>query len=394
METPDAAALDDDEGILPMKAWTFQDHRAKLKLGSKAAWSVGWLTPEGKRRSKRIGSKSMAGKYAQKLGGQLSAGIYQDESRKSWVAFREEYETKIMARMEPGTRQSTRYALNHFERIVEPVKLQAIKTQRIDEFVAKRRMERGSKGGSTVSPATVNKELRHLKAVLRVAHDWGYLPTVPKVRMLKEPKKLPRYVTPEHFAAMYEACDTATMPKGLPYLAADWWRAMLTFIYMTGWRIREPLYLRREDLDLDAGTAITRHGDNKGKRDDLVPLHPIVVDHLRKLVSFDSLVFPWYHNERSLWSEFAKIQQAADIHLDCRDDHEHTAACHLYGFHDLRRAFATVNAETMSPDALQTLMRHKSYSTTQRYVNLARQINRAVEGLYVPPVLRQPRKAN
>ena len=32
---------------LLMKAWTFQDHRAKLKLGSKAAWSVGWLTPEG-----------------------------------------------------------------------------------------------------------------------------------------------------------------------------------------------------------------------------------------------------------------------------------------------------------------------------------------------------------
>ena len=34
---------------------------------------------------------------------------------------------------------------------------------------------------STVSPATINKELRHLKAVLRKAHEWGYLPKMPEV---------------------------------------------------------------------------------------------------------------------------------------------------------------------------------------------------------------------
>ncbi len=44
----------------------------------------------------------------------------------------------------------------------------------------------------------------------------------------------------------------------------------------------------------------------------------------------------------------------------------------------------------MTADALQSLMRHKSYSTTQRYINLANQVNRAVEGLHVPEVLRTP----
>ena len=59
--------------------------------------------------------------------------------------------------------------------------------------------------------------------------------------MMKEPYKLATFVTPEHFAAMYEAADVARMPKGLPYPTPDWWRALFTFNYMTGWRVGEPL---------------------------------------------------------------------------------------------------------------------------------------------------------
>ncbi len=59
--------------------------------------------------------------------------------------------------------------------------------------------------------------------------------------MLKEPEKLIRYVTPGHFAKIYGACDAARWPAGFDYSAADWWRALLTFLYMTGWRIGEPL---------------------------------------------------------------------------------------------------------------------------------------------------------
>ena len=39
-----------------------------------------------------------------------------------------------------------------------------------------------------------------------------------------------------------------------------------------------------------------------------------------------------------------------------------------YNFHDFRRAFATMNCESFTGDALQRLMRHKDYSTTQRNV--------------------------
>ncbi len=158
--------------------------------------------------------------------------------------------------------------------------------------------------------------------------------------------------------------------------------------WSVGWIDPEPLALRRDDLDLEAATAITRETDNKGRRGEIIPLHPVVIDHLRKLKSFDTLVFPWPHNRRGLWDEFHRIQKAAGIHLACHRKHEHTIGCHCYGFHDLRRAFATVNAESMTADSLQRLMRHKDYSTTQRYINMAKQLHRAVENLHVPDVLR------
>ena len=68
------------------------------------------------------------------------------------------------------------------------------------------------------------------------------------------------------------------------YSAADWWRAFLVYLYMTGWRMNEPLALGWDDVSLDKAAAITWHEDNKGKRDELAPLHSVVVEHLRKLV--------------------------------------------------------------------------------------------------------------
>lgn len=101
------------------------------------------------------------------------------------------------------------------------------------------------------------------------------------------------------------------------------------------------------------------------------------------------MAFPWCHDRRTLDVPFRKIQEAAKIRLPCHEQHECTDGCHVYGFHDLRRAFATVNAESMTGDALQRLMRHKSYATTQRYMNMAGQVKKAVENLHVPEVLRK-----
>ena len=57
-----------------------------------------------------------------------------------------------------------------------------------------------------------------------------------------------------------------------------------------------------------------------------------------------------------------------------------------YGFHDLRRGFATVNAASMNLFELQGLMQHKSLETTRGYVNMAAGLNRSVGNLFVPAI--------
>ena len=98
---------------------------------------------------------------------------------------------------------------------------------------------------------------------------------------------------------MYDACDTLTRPEGRRY-PADWWKALLCFAYMTGWRVGEILDLRRDDVDLEVGVAIVDANSTKGRREARVELHPIVVDHLRAIVEFQPFVFDWPHHERTL----------------------------------------------------------------------------------------------
>ena len=153
---------------------------------------------------------------------------------------------------------------------------------------------------------------------------------------------------------------------------------------MTGWRIGQTLKLRSADIDFNAATALTRADSNKGRRDQLIPLHPLAIKHLRPLAaSFDSRVFPWNHDNRTLWTEFGRIQEAATL-ADGSPMPKRGKEGRWYGFHDLRRGFATANAASMNLFELQSLMQHKSLTTTQGYVSMAGQLNKAVQRLFVP----------
>lgn len=166
---------------------------------------------------------------------------------------------------------------------------------------------------------------------------------------------------------------------------------MFAFAIATGWRKEEILSLRRNDIDLATGAIITRAADNKGSRDDADYLPDAVLAVVKGVVGFAPEVFQWPHGERALWDEFHRIQKAAGIDLPCPDASRHTCtdSCHRYGFHALRRGYATLNADTMSAPVLQKKMRHKSFTTTQRYIGLADKMKKATEKVYVPEFLRK-----
>src|SRR5690242_1823631 len=104
-----------------MNAWLFQDYRQLQKLGDKCPWSVGWRDPEGNRRSKKIGSHSLAEKFRRKVEGQLAAGTYETPAKKNWADFRKEFEQRGMPGTTESTKRLTAFTLDHFERLVKPV---------------------------------------------------------------------------------------------------------------------------------------------------------------------------------------------------------------------------------------------------------------------------------
>jgi integrase len=352
-----------------MRAWVYQREQS---------WYVGWRDPNGRRCGKSCGrgklGKCLAAKERNRIHAELVTGIYGSNQNKTWAEFRTDYVEKTVKLKARATQIEIVSTFDTFERIVAPKKMAAITTAVIDKFKAARSGEKSKRTlGETVSPATINKELRHVKAALRKARKWEYLDKEPEFEMLRELLEEPTYIDPEQFVKLYLVCDKARIPLGLAYRASDWWRGLIITAYMTGWRIGQLLALQRDDIDLEAAEAKSRALAGKGKRDKRKPLHPVIVSHLRRMPGFTAEIFPWPHHRRTLDKEF---------HFLCR-----TADLPEFGFHDLRRGFATMNAERMTADALQEWMEHKSYLTTKRYVAVARQIRQVIPNLFVPDLI-------
>jgi integrase len=389
-----------------MAAWIKQIASQVAKHGAKkASWYCEWDEPDGSRRIKSCGpgtkGKHLAQDKADRINSQLTLGTYESDKaeRTTWGDFYKRYNDKLTddsksGKLRAGSVREIRVSLKHFARILnlDDRPMCYITTERVDSFGTDRRKEKGKNPGSKISPATLNKDLRHIKAALSQAKEWKFLDEMPKVEFDGEPEKLPTYIDEDDFAKIYAACDKATTPD-CPAGPAAWWRALLVFCQMTGWRIGETLALRWDDVDLDKAQAVTRAAFNKGKRDEIASLHPIVIEHLKPLRAFHDHVFAWPECPEYLYDEFARIQDEAGIKIECPNKHfpwhgECTDCCTRYSFHDERRAFATNNALNMNREALQKLMRHKSPETTAKYINMAKQLNPAVQALHVPAVLK------
>lgn len=368
-------------GLHVSRAWLYQRPEQVQALGGSAPWYVGWIDPDKKRHGKSCGpgsdGKRNAHRLKRKIEAELITGTYGTRSNATWAEFRAEYEAKHAAGLAEKTRENIEDTFDHFERLVKPGKVSAIRTHVIDQFRALRRKDRGKQSGATVAASTVNKDLRILKAALRKARRWGYLQEVPDFDFEREVKRLAEHLPPDHFALLYRACTHAKRPVGQAYPPAEWWRGLLVTIYLTGWRIGAVLKLARADVDLAAGVAFVRGCDTKGKRDQRVPLHPVVADHLRRLPGFSAELFPWPHATcKTLRNE---------LHRLCR-----LAGIPKYGFHSLKKAFCTLNASRLEPSMLQFLAQHASFETTRAYyINPQSQAQEAVGKLFVPDVLKQ-----
>lgn len=338
-------------------------------------WRVFWRPDPSnpkKQRTKKFKLKRDAVAYANKMDREIAQGLHTDLKAATWVDFRKRYEEDVVSLLSPGTQVSYRSHLEHFERICRPQTMSDIDTAMLDKYKAKRRNEKGKRGNSKVSPATVNAELRSLRAAITKAKKWKLIRELPDFELLREVDRLPRVLLEEHFLAIYKATTIATFPHKVACTPTEWWRGFLTFIYCTGWRISEPLSVLRRDIDLDQGIAITR--ENKGKAEEVVQLADPVIRDLMPLMQGEWYpeLFPWPNGSRTIYAEWHRIQDRAGIHLECTrpEKHDCNTECYHYTFHDIRRTFATRTGATLSRDELQTVMRHKAAQTTDGYINM------------------------
>ncbi len=127
-----------------------------------------------------------------------------------------------------------------------------------------------------VSPATENRQIHTpISAVLKHAHKRG-LCELRHIERPRQPKGRVRWLAPAEADRLIAACS--------PHM-----RPLVIFLFYTGARLSEALYLAWRQVDLDAQQV--RFLDTKNGEDRGVPLHPRVLAVLAKLPHREGAVF-------------------------------------------------------------------------------------------------------
>jgi integrase len=138
---------------------------------------------------------------------------------------------------------------------------------------------KGKAGGKpkTVSPATINKEVRILRAIEQFVYDefsdqLGLM--VPRrLRKLKEPKRKPEAYPVEAITQVLQSASRETgQIAGVP--AGKWWVSQLAAFYDTGLRRKALLSSTWADLDVDRRFLRVAAEEQKDDEEQYKELHP------------------------------------------------------------------------------------------------------------------------
>lgn len=208
------------------------------------------------------------------------------------------------------------------------------------------------------SDATINRALDVLRKALRIAGKHAdpvtglsVLPVPPTIPVLKEAKRLPTPVPIE---------DVARILAELQPQAAD----AVALGALTGMRKGEMLRLKVTDFREAEGGIRIRGDETKGRRDEWIPLGAEALAVVKRRAGEA-------RGLNSIWLFPSPISPAEPL-KDYRT--AWLAACRRAGvqhhrIHDLKATFVTTALKaTNDPRLVQNLARHKSYSTTERYL--------------------------
>lgn len=176
---------------------------------------------------------------------------------------------------------------------------------------------------------------------------------VEQIPFAKKPRVLPCVLSVEEVGAVLRAVRNVKH------------RAVLMTIYATGVRVAEVTRLRRKDVDSKRMVIRVRQG--KGGKDRVVMLSPVLLEHLRAYLRRErpsEWLFPGSEPEKPL--SICAVQKV------CKQAARAAGVSKRVTPHLLRHSFATHMLEGGADLRLiQTLLGHRSVSTTQIYTHVS-----------------------
>lgn len=286
--------------------------------GKSPYWYLRWWEPTAggqiwkeKWRSTRTRVKKEAEQQRRQLEHQLSIG-HQAQGDINWEDFRSLFLRKHAALKPKTTYDFYERSLRLFGVISKQRRLRDVDHAVLEDFATERRQQ-------VNSCATVNRDLRHIRAAMKWAKRRKLIHDVPDFGpvFLKEDRKKPTILPEEDFIAIVRALqgDVAVQKR-----SKAWWRTFLYISYYLGLRRGETLSLRWQDINFSNLEVRVQAPTSKSRKERVVPIAAEMSDILKAWQKQcaasgpQDYVLEWpFDTFRSLYVDWHIIQDAAQI---------------------------------------------------------------------------------
>lgn len=335
-------------------------HVLKHPSGKSPYWYLRFWepTPTGKWkerwRSTRTKVKKEAERQRRELERELDAGRVA-ESELTWPSFVDSFLATNAGRKAPATLDLYERTLKIFTVTVEPTLLADVSVRLLEDFVQKRITE-------NVRPATINRDLRHVRAALRWAARREHIPSAPDFKGLfvRENQKKPVIVPETDFKLLLKALNsTELVLKNRP---PSWWVVFLYISYYLGLRRGETIALTWGDINLDNEEVRVQAPTSKSRRERVLPMPPGLNLILLRWKSSSSKVapsdgvLPWpFNTYRQMYEDWSLILKASGVEQD-------------YDLKDFRSSCASLLIANDVPTVVvRDFLGHATVATTENY---------------------------
>ena len=323
------------------REWKLPGQRTK-----RLAWGF-TITVNGKRTRQYRSEWSKHDAEAELAKVQLGLEQQQSKSEEAGITFGQAVEKYLTAKTRKRTIAEDKRQLEHLKLVFgADTPLSQITAAKISAYKAQRLSMRSERTERPLTAAAVNRPLSLLRHLLRLAHDdWELLPSVPKIRLEKEPQGRIRWLEPDEQARVLAACEKSQSKHLLP---------LVTIAMETGLRKGELLGLTWSQVDMSRG-VIRLEMTKSGKRRE-VPMRQVVYNVLSQLPGpHEGRVWP----AGSIRTAFENAVASANLDTPLH-------------FHDLRHHFASWYVmRGGSVPALQQILGHATLTMTMRYSHLS-----------------------